>query len=92
MSTPSGNPLSMTFWISSLKTFWLDEKSISIWPSSNLILSSGVCWLTAIAGIPREAASVAAPIVPEVDSSPLPVFLPVFIPEITKSGQSSIIS
>ena len=46
----------------------------------------------AIVGIPKLAASSAAPTVPDVVSSAWPMLKPVFIPEIIRSGFSSIIS
>ena len=46
----------------------------------------------AIVGIPKLAASIAAPNVPDVVSSAFPKLKPVFIPEIIMSGFSSSIS
>ncbi len=47
---------------------------------------------TASAGMPFAAASIAAPMVPEVVNSDIPRFSPMFIPDTTRSGFSSATS
>ncbi len=91
-SIPSGNPFFSTIFTSFLSIFPAKLKSISTYPFSNLAWSFVNFWEIAIAGIPKLAASSAAPIVPEVVSSAFLRLKPVFIPDITMSGVSLIIS